>query len=592
MGFISGCKVCSSAPPITHLLFADDSFLFFKATTEQTTAIQNILNSYARFSGQAVNFQKSAIFFSANVHMDKQEEIKQFLGVRNEVQDSRYLGLPSLIGRLKKTVFRYLKDKIFQRIQNLSSKLLSRAGKAVMIKNVLQTIPAYTMSCFKVPKTLCQEIERLMNAFWWKSNGSNNKGIRWCAWDKISMSKRRGGLGFRNLQGFNMALLGKQCWNLITKPDSLVARVLKARYYPRCHLIHATRSGGSSYTWSGLWEAKESMQNGLRWVLGDGQSISIKSDRWLRGSQDFRVNQVQTSASSTAKVCEFFQTNTKMWDEEKVKQYFTETDARAILNTRIPNMCIKDRIAWSHSSNGQYTVKSEQHQWHKSNVQETGVQEERGWNRIWSLEVPHKLRIFLWRFCRNNIHVRKLLRSRGIIIPMSCPMCTRDIEHLIHLFFECQFAKECWQIIGLSYNMWDVEYGDVWLLDRFNSASDEVLIKITVVLWGIWFARNKRIFESTNITPAVAMNWSKKQVDEWRQANKKPQVSSTLLSTSSREDIKWHPPVHGALKVNVDAALTEGRDFFAVGMVLRNNQGQFLAGRVMRFAGQVPVVEA
>ena len=488
-GSISGCKICSSAPSITHLLFADDSFLFFKATSAETTAIQSILSSYARFSGQAVNFQKSGIFFSANVRRDKQEEIKHTLGVSNDVGNGKYLGLLSLIGRSKKTVFRYLKDKIYQRIQTLSSKLLSRAGKAVMIRNVLQTIPAYTMSCFMVPKSLCQAIERLMNAFWWKSNGSSSKGIRWCAWDKLSMSKKRGGLGFRNLQGFNMALLGKQCWNLITNLDSLVARVIKARYYPHCHLIHASRTGGSSYTWSGLWEAKEAMKSGLRWVLGDGQSILIKSDRWLRGARDFQVDQENMFVSDSARVCDFFLENTSMWDTEKVKMYFSELDANAILNTRIPSMCIKDRIAWSHTSNGQYTVKSGYQQWHKSNVHATGVQEAKGWNIIWSLEVPHKVRIFIWRFCRNNIPIRKLIRSRGITIPISCSMCTGDIEHLIHLFFECNFARECWQFMGLSYDMGDVEFADVWLLDKLNSEQDqEVLIKIATVLWGVWFA--------------------------------------------------------------------------------------------------------
>lgn len=199
-------------------------------------------------------------------------EIKQSLGVFSDIGDSKYLGLPSLIGRSKKTVFRYLKDKVFQKIQSWSSKLLSRAGKAVMLRNVVQSIPSYTMSCFMIPKTLCQEIERLMNAFWWKTSSANSKGIRWCAWDRMCMSKKRGGLGFRDLHGFNLALLGKQCWKLITEPGSLVARVLKARYYPDGNLLEARRLGGSSYTWSGLWEAKEELRKGLRSVLGDGQT--------------------------------------------------------------------------------------------------------------------------------------------------------------------------------------------------------------------------------------------------------------------------------------------------------------------------------
>lgn len=71
------------------------------------------MSFYVRFSGQAVNFQKSAIIFSANIRRDKKEEIKQSPGVRNEIGNSKYIGLPSLIDRSKKTVFRYLKDKIY-----------------------------------------------------------------------------------------------------------------------------------------------------------------------------------------------------------------------------------------------------------------------------------------------------------------------------------------------------------------------------------------------------------------------------------------------------------------------------------------------
>lgn len=190
-GRVKGCKISSSAPTVSHLLFADDSFLFFKASAEEANSVKAVLNDYEEFSGQAVNFQKSAVFFSSNVRRDKQAEIKQILGVFSDIGNSKYLGLPSLVGRSKKTVFRNLKEKVFQRIQGWNAKLLSRAGKAVMIRNVAQTIPSYTMSCFLIPKTLCQEIEGMMNAFWWRSSSNNRKGIHWLAWNKMSMSKKR-----------------------------------------------------------------------------------------------------------------------------------------------------------------------------------------------------------------------------------------------------------------------------------------------------------------------------------------------------------------------------------------------------------------
>ena len=189
----------------------------------------------------------------------------------------------------------------------MSTKLLSRAGKVVLLKNMAQCIPAYTMSCFLIPKSLCQELERMMNTFWWSSNSSNNKGVRWLSWSRMSMSEKQRGLGFRDLHGFYLALLGKQCWSLLKNPNALLTRVLKARYYPHCSLLQAYRTGGSSFTWSGIWEAKEFMKEGLRWVVGDGRSINIYEDRWLRGKPNCCVDQHGLHSSvRNMKVCDFF----------------------------------------------------------------------------------------------------------------------------------------------------------------------------------------------------------------------------------------------------------------------------------------------
>lgn len=71
-GHIEGCKISSRPLAMTHLLFADDNFLFFKATKEQTEVVKALLNQYERLSGQSINIQKSGIMFSANVRRDKQ----------------------------------------------------------------------------------------------------------------------------------------------------------------------------------------------------------------------------------------------------------------------------------------------------------------------------------------------------------------------------------------------------------------------------------------------------------------------------------------------------------------------------------------
>lgn len=77
---ISGCKIQLEAPAVTHLLFADDSFLFCKADREEVSEIKRILQQYEMHSCQAINFQKSGIYFSANVRVDKHQELKNFIG--------------------------------------------------------------------------------------------------------------------------------------------------------------------------------------------------------------------------------------------------------------------------------------------------------------------------------------------------------------------------------------------------------------------------------------------------------------------------------------------------------------------------------
>ncbi|PNX72494.1 ribonuclease H [Trifolium pratense] len=97
-----------------------------------------------------------------------------------------------------------------------------------MVKSVLQAIPTYVMSSiYLLPDTLIKEIERMLNVFWW-GGSNNNKGIKWLAWERMALSKDKGGLGFRDFQVFNLAMVAKQRWNFISKPHALVSGIFKA----------------------------------------------------------------------------------------------------------------------------------------------------------------------------------------------------------------------------------------------------------------------------------------------------------------------------------------------------------------------------
>lgn len=110
------------------------------------------------------------------------------------------------------------------------------------------------------------------------------------------------------------------------------------------------------------------------------------------------------------------------------------------------------------------------------------MQQSKGWSKIWILEVPHTVKIFLWRFCCNNIPIRNLLQGKGLSNPIGCAMCVGEIEHLLHLFFDYRFTKDCLHYVGIEYDMWETENASGWLLDRLSNETTTDLQKTACIM--------------------------------------------------------------------------------------------------------------
>ncbi|KAL0400959.1 UNVERIFIED_CONTAM: putative mitochondrial protein [Sesamum latifolium] len=184
-GRLRGVAVAEQAPRVSHLLFADDTLVFCEANETQIGEIQRILNGYEKASGQ------------------------RLVGGREE-HYSRELKIGYGIGLVDGT------------------KLLSQAGKSVLVKSVLQSLPTYVMSCFQIPEYLIRHIESTTADFWWHCRGETHS-LGCLA--EIMSTGITGGLGFRGLKEFNVALLAKQGWRILNRPHTLLSRLLKARYF-------------------------------------------------------------------------------------------------------------------------------------------------------------------------------------------------------------------------------------------------------------------------------------------------------------------------------------------------------------------------
>lgn len=129
-------------------------------------------------SGQIINYDKSEIVFSPNTPVEDQMEVCAQLPVRQVQKPGKYLGMPMCVGRNKTEVFGFLTDRVQQRLKGWYNKELSRPGKVILLSSSAQTLPSFWMSLFLIPTTICEELERKMNAFLW-GKGPNGKGVRW-----------------------------------------------------------------------------------------------------------------------------------------------------------------------------------------------------------------------------------------------------------------------------------------------------------------------------------------------------------------------------------------------------------------------------
>ena len=141
-------------------------------------------------------------------------------------------------------------------------------------------------------------------------------------------------------------MLSRQVWRLIQAPDSLYARVLRAKYYPDGDIFAATSTPGISYVWRSILQGVSVVKEGMVWRVGSGEHIRIWQDPWLPAR-----NTILT------KVLELIDPYTHSWDELLVRQTFNPEETDIVLKIPIFEQH-EDFLAWQFDSKGFFSVRS------------------------------------------------------------------------------------------------------------------------------------------------------------------------------------------------------------------------------------------
>ncbi|XP_060959189.1 uncharacterized protein LOC133030460 [Cannabis sativa] len=231
------------------------------------------------------------------------------------------------------------------------------------------------MNVFLLPLEISNDIERAMCKFWWKTSQDDNKGIHWMAWDKLCFHKRGGGMGFRNLRDFNLSLLGKQGWRMLTRPQSLASRLFKARYFPNGNFLNAQLGSNPSFVWRSILESQSLLQHGIRWCVGDGELT---------------------------------------WDDEILSDLFEERDRALIKAIPLNITQTFDHLVWSKENSGTFSVKSAYAPLQKLKGNWFDDVGDVFWRKMWQLKLPSKMQNLVWRACNNCLPTVVQLRTKRV----------------------------------------------------------------------------------------------------------------------------------------------------------------------------------
>ncbi|KAG5537109.1 hypothetical protein RHGRI_024523 [Rhododendron griersonianum] len=580
---LAGIKMKKQCPVVSHLFFADDSLIFLEANSWYCSNLRQILGCFSEASGLSVNLHKSSVMFSANASHSTRDELKGILEMKDMDKNSKYLGLPTSWGKSKKESMGFIRDNILGKIKGWSNKDLNQAGKEILIKSVIQPIPMYPFMCFKAPNSLCSQLNSVISNFWWE-NGDNGGKIHWGSWKKLTDQKEMGGMGFKDFASFNIALLAKQYWRLINSPEALWVKVLKGLYFPNCSSLDAKRGPSPSWIWCSLVEGMALLKEGLRWNVGNGDSIDFWRDRWIPNLPGEKVQSIPSHHGQWAKVSEFIDSNTHNWDMDKLLNVISSEEARAISRIPISYSNGVDKIIWVHTSSGNYSVKSGYCQV-KTAVSKgicsppstSYTPPKSMWTRLWAVPTAPKVRLFMWKVVRNWVACKSnLYRRKCAQVPL-CPICETESESIEHILFRCPWTKAVW--FGSGKAFWVLENSiisaDKWMEDLLcgtlaKEATPEIVGAIFQICWAIWKARNECNFQGKLPNPITTIQKAEMANGDYLQA---AYMVGKIVVPIQRDNSSWSPPPPGVLKINVDGAFSSSRGVAAFGVIARDSSG-------------------
>ncbi|XP_043694348.1 uncharacterized protein LOC122645066 [Telopea speciosissima] len=543
-------------PELTSVCFADDLFIFGKATTSNAITLKKLLDEFSGLFGLSINHGKSSLFF-ANCDAGIKGWFECTLNMSEGHLPIKYLGVPLATQGPRACDFQLLISKVEHKISSWSARMLSFAGRLTLLKSIV-------MGCI-----------------------SNWVDTRWLGRLFVGQ-KRRGGLGLRRLRDWNTTALMRHVWSLSSKQESCWSlfvlhrwlkrhsvwsltlpsqcsisfrEILKTRHLAACCTRTLIHFGEGTLSWFDPWLANGPIaQPGIliadslsRGVFDCVSHILADDQKWVNQTQDVALND--------------------RWEE--------------IQSTKVHKKLRGDLVVWTPTSSGMFSLKSA---W---NVVHSGSERKELCDLIWYSHSQPRFSFVYWVALWGRLPVRWLLAGWGIGIHFSCFLCGVVVETIDHLLIECPFSSVVWKdvLILNGFNRqpvgsWNDEVQ--WLVTHFDGRSlpDSVQkFSFNSSVYRIWQERNDRAHQRRPSSTTTVLNRIISDV--------RGRFSSLVLKmedTSRQRDFfarwgipvvftlpfatqhTWPAPPVGWVAINCDGSVKDASGGF--GAIGRNHLGQ------------------
>jgi hypothetical protein len=317
-----------------------------------------------------------------------------------------------------------------------------------------------------------------------------------------------GGLGFRDIELFNLSLLARHGWRMLQNPGSLSARVLKSVYFPETDVLQATVGSAPSQVWRAVHEGIQVLKQGLIRRIGTGENTHPWNDQWL--PREGMLRPIACIADEPpSRVADFIAAESATWNEEKLRQYMLPMDVETVLQIPLSHHRQHDLWAWHYDRKGIFSVRSayrmliytreKREAWLQGTSSGSSNQQvEKQWTALWRTRVPSKIRVFLWRLAKQSLPTNDVRHHRHMCEEDRCQLCGA-VDSWRHALLDCTMSRCVWALVDpeVTEHVCSTDGGNarLWLANLIETLSLDAQTKVFVTLWAIWHARRKAIHE-------------------------------------------------------------------------------------------------